>query len=261
MNIKFTRKVAIGLAAILVAGVCLIDAGAQRRRRKRKSSTPRITNPAIAQPSPSDTTNGNPESLTNNGDNQSGAIKPATNEDPDSMKRTIRDLSSQVDKLSEKIGQMEQSQRSLVDLERLSRSEQRAEGLRAQLTDVQAKEGQLQAHLEDLDYALQPANVERAVAGYGTTHPEDAREQRRKQLESEKARVKTQLDTLGQSRVRLEQAVAAADVEVDRLRQKLDAADTAAIQNAKTRAEAGEPSQPPQPYPSPTPSPTPYSRK
>src|SRR5438132_13185972 len=111
MNTKLTRKVAIGLAAILVAGVCLIDAGAQRRRRKRRSSAPRITNPAIAQPSPSDSSTASSDSAS---DNQTGVAKPAASDDPDSMRRTIRTLSSQVDKLSEKIGQMEESQRSLV---------------------------------------------------------------------------------------------------------------------------------------------------
>ena len=138
----------------------------------------------------------------------------------------------------------------------MTRAEQRAESLRAQLSDVQAKETQLQARADDIDYALQPANIERAVAMYGTTHPEEAREQRRKQLESEKTKVRAQLDTLIQSRTRLETSIAAADLEVDRLRQKLDAADAAAIQNNKTNPQsAGGISQP---YPNPTPSPTPY---
>jgi len=247
---------AIGLVAILVAGVCLMDVGAQRRRRKRKSTAPQITNPAIAQPSPTES----PDPTTVGADNQMNPSgqKASANDDPDSMRRTIHTLASQVDKLTEKITQMEESQRSLVDLERLSRAEQRNETLRSQLRDVQAKESELQAHAEEIDYGLQPANIERSVAGYGTTHPEELREQRRRQLETEKARVATQLATLGQNRVRLEEAIAASDAEVARLHERLDAADKAAIQNAKTNARSTDESDSSRPAPTPTPSPTPY---
>jgi len=71
---------------------------------------------------------------------------------------------------------MEEQQRSLVDIERLSRAEQRAETFRTQLRDVQAKETDLQAQLDQVDYALQPENIERVVGTFGTTHPEVARE-------------------------------------------------------------------------------------
>ena len=173
------------------------------------------------------------------------------------MKQTIRTLSSQVDRLTEKISQMDEAQRSLVDLERLSRAEQRASSLRTELRDVQAKESDLQARAEELDYALKPENIERSIAGYGTTHPEELREQRRRQLESEKERVRKQLAQLAASRAQLEQAIAGADVEVERLHKRLDAADAAAIQNKRTNAQAAEDTARPAPKPAPSPSPYP----
>ena len=255
MSVKTARKVAIGLAIVLIAGVCLIDASGQRRRKRRKHTAPQITNPAIAQPSPGDSQSSSEPRVVGSSEDQpaagdqipklarpaSPAASPGGGDDPDSMRRTIRTLSSQVDKLTDKIGQMEEQQRSLVDLERLSRSEQRAESLRAQLRDVQAKEGELQAHALDLDYALKPENIERATSGYGTTHPEEAREQRRKQLEAEKASTQTQLEQLAASRTRLEQAVATADAETERLRERLDAADAAAIQNGTIKIQQAGP--------------------
>ncbi|HSV32802.1 MAG TPA: hypothetical protein VLH87_01660 [Pyrinomonadaceae bacterium] len=255
MGIKITRQMVIGLVAIVLIAGCLIEAGAQRRRhRRRRPSTPRITNPAIITP-PSDSSSSGADSTTT--DNQTGAQQKT--DDPDEVKRNIRSLSTQVDKLNERLSQMQESQKSLVDLERLTRAEQRSESLRAQLRDVQEKETQIQGRADELEYALQPENIERAVAMYGTTHPEVAREQRRRQLEGEKAKVRAQLDTLEQSRTRLETAVAAADVEVDRLRQKMDAADAAAIQNAQTNGQStGTTSPAAQPYPSPTPSPSPF---
>src|SRR3977135_2244149 len=107
--------------------------------------------------------------------------------------------------------------------ERRSRVEQRAEGFRAQLRDVQAKLTELQSQLDQVDDALVPENIERAVGLYGTTHPEVAREQRRRQLESQRTRLKAQSDQLEQSRVRLEAAVATADTEVEKLRAQMDA--------------------------------------
>jgi phage shock protein A len=127
---------------------------------------------------------------------------------------------------------MEEQQRSLVDIERLSRAEQRAEGFRTQLRDVQDKETDIQAQLDQIEYALQPENIERAIAIYGTTHPEQMREQRRKQLENQREKLKAQYDQLEQSRVRLEAAIATADQEVETLRARIDAANADANQPA-----------------------------
>jgi len=255
------RRLAIGaLAIFMVVGFLLVDSSAQKRRHKRRSSRSRITNPEIYQPS-SDNTNSNTnnsESANVNGNETNKQAESQSSRPNTEQEQTIRTLSSQVDKLTDKINQMEQSQRSLVDLERLSRAEQRSAQLHAELRDVQAKEADLQARAEDIDYALKPENIERATAGYGTTHPEEAREQRRRQLENEKERVRKQLDQLAASRARLEQAIASADEEVDRLHKKLDAADQAAIQNAKTKEQTEGAAQSSQPsYSSPKPSPTP----
>lgn len=91
-----------------------------------------------------------------------------------------------------------------------------AAALRAQLGDVQAKETELQARERQLDEDMRPENIALSIVGVGTTKPEELREQRRKQLESEKARVRAQLDQLAQSRTRLEAAIATADAEAYR---------------------------------------------
>src|SRR5712672_3597948 len=196
----FMRKLLTAvLALILMVGFLLVASNAQKRRRRRRASAPRIENPAIYQPSTSDNTNsagdtGNAGD-TNAIDNRTA--RPANEQDPETMKKTIHILSTQVDKLTDKLTQMEESQRSLVDLERLSRAETRSTALRAELRDVQAKEADLEAKAEQIEYDLKPENIERSVSGYGTTHPEDLREQRRRQLENEKQRLRKQLDQLG----------------------------------------------------------------
>jgi chromosome segregation ATPase len=254
------RLVTAVLAIFLVAGFLLVDSSAQKRRRRRRApSSPRITNPAIYQPSPTDA-NSTDTSNTNTTDaNAADAqpARPAGEQDPDAMKKTIRTLSTQVDKLNDKLTHMEESQRSLVDLERLSRAEARSTALRTELRDVQTKEADLEARAEDVDYALKPENIERATAGYGTTHPEEVREQRRRQLESEKQRIRKQLDQLAISHTRLDEAIATSDAEIDRLRKKLDAADEAAIQNAKTK-NSSEGASASEGVPRSTPTPSPY---
>src|SRR6266576_3982635 len=169
MRDNSVRKLVITVFAVLLMGGLLVDSAAQKRRRtRRRASTPRITNPEIYQPSPGDNSNSN-SSETANGNSNSNSSQT---EDPDSMKRTIRTLSNQVDKLTDKLNDMQASQQSMVDLERLSRSEQRSAQLRTELRDVQGKKADLEAHLEQVEYDLKPENIERSVAGYGTTRPE-----------------------------------------------------------------------------------------
>jgi chromosome segregation ATPase len=210
----------------------LVDSAAQKRKRtRRRPAAPRITNPEIYQPSPVDNSNSN--SAENNANANSNS---APSDDPESMKRTIHTLSNQVDKLNDKLNDMQTSQQSMVDLERLTRAEQRSSQLRTELRDVQAKKADLEAHLIQVEYDLKPENIERAIAGYGTTRPEELRAQRQKQLEGERTRTRQQIDQLTASEGRVQQAIATSDLEVERLQKKLDAADKAAIQNAQTLA-------------------------
>lgn len=90
---------------------------------------------------------------------------------------------------------------------------QTAENLRAHLRDVQAEEAGLQIRVEQLDWDLKPENIEHYFAATGSTRPEELREQRRRQLQSEKDRALVRLDQLAVSRTRLESAIANADAE------------------------------------------------
>ena len=86
-----------------------------------------------------------------------------------------------------------------------------AADLRARLIEVQTKEANGRARLAQLDEALKPENIERSLAGIGSTRPEELREQRRRQLTIERDGVRRQLDLLETSRMRLEAAIQDAD--------------------------------------------------
>src|SRR5215510_5170871 len=70
------------------------------------------------------------------------------------------------------------------------------ERLKAQLLDVQAHEADLRARLQELDESIKPENIERSLAGVGSTRPEELREARRRQLSIQRDGVLAQLQTL-----------------------------------------------------------------
>ena len=164
----------------------------------------------------------------------------------DEMQQTITTLSNQVNRLNDKLSSMQEDDRYQLDMERLTRAEQRAEQLRSQLMDVQGKIADFEAKLEQIEYALRPENIDNSTAGYGSTHPETAREARKKQLEGERSRVQAQLKLAENSRSRLETAVANADSEVDLLRAKLNQRreQMDAQQNQSTPPERTKPRKP-----------------
>jgi hypothetical protein len=54
-------------------------------------------------------------------------------------------------------------------------AQQRADSLRSQLVEVDLKKLDLQKRREQLEYELKPENIERGLAGVGSTHPEELR--------------------------------------------------------------------------------------
>lgn len=225
------------IAACLIVSFCLTDTNAQKRRKKRSRRSvpaapkPVITNPAIAPPEATKSTDPSGDvkiistADSSKDENLQGSKPKVTVAEPaedGKMQQTITDLSKQVDRLNNKLSSMQDDDRYQMDMERLTRAEQRAEQLRSQLMDIQGKISDFEAKLEQIDFALRPENLDNSMAGYGSTRPEAAREARKKQLESEKTRVQAQLKLAETSRSRLEVAVSNADSEVDSLRAKLD---------------------------------------
>jgi hypothetical protein len=100
---------------------------------------------------------------------------------------------------------------SAVQAQQASSAGETAERLRAQLLEIQTKEATLQERAEYLDEALKPENIERSLAGIGSTRPEELRETRRRQLQAQRDGITSQLRTLETSRLRLEAAILDAD--------------------------------------------------
>ena len=235
MQLRFGRHLGVLIAILLVISFCLVEAGAQKRKRRSRRLMPSAS--ALPSPTPDQSADPSDPRIVSTADQSPGTTrrtdntkpKPVSSPTPESeaevLRRTISDLSGQINKLNDKLSQVEEQQRSLVDLERLNRAEQRAEMFRSQLRDLQQKEVDISGQLDQIEYALQPESIERAVGIMGTTRPEEARDQRRRQLESQRSKIKTQYSQLEQSRVRLEAAIASADQEVEALRARIEGTD------------------------------------
>ena len=79
--------------------------------------------------------------------------------------------------------------------------------IKLNLLDLQAKEEELKMRAVELEEALKPENIERSLAGVGSTRPEELREARRRQLTIERDGVKAQLRILENTRTRLENSL------------------------------------------------------
>jgi chromosome segregation ATPase len=250
------------LSALVATFLCLPAAHSQQRRRR---TSRRATHPVRPQPVQTPAASSEPSVISTADDQQPQETPRRTpararrdanpQAENEQLRGNVRDLSSQVDKLSGALTQMKTEQRQLFDLERLTRAEQRAETLRAQLRDVTNQEFQYQERRAQLEDELEPDAIQRRAALVGSLNPSSVRDSIQRSLERERDRVQKQLEMLANSRTRLETAVNTADAEVERLRQRVDAADQQQA-NPNAGAEATGPANIPEtPQPSPTPTP------
>ena len=163
MPVWIRNYVKVLIAACLVISFCLVEGDAQTRRKKKRARRaapaapkPVITNPTIAPPDSAKTPA------------QNGDVKIISTDDPTQPKEsssdtlqgwkpkatapeatppseeqetqsTIKNLTNQVNRLNDKLTSMQEDDRYQLDMERLTRAEQRAEQLRGQLMDIQSK--------------------------------------------------------------------------------------------------------------------------
>lgn len=107
-----------------------------------------------------------------------------------------------------------------TDSDRFQRAEQRVDQLRAKLFELETREMDLLARLDDLDYRLTPEAIQRALAFVGSPRPMDEfREALRIRLEDQRARVNRQLELVSASREKVVWAIREAEAELERIRQ------------------------------------------
>ncbi|HEX3559447.1 MAG TPA: hypothetical protein VHU19_09590 [Pyrinomonadaceae bacterium] len=258
------RKSVVRAALAMLAAAFLFLPVAQSQQRRKRTSR-RVSHPVHPQPVATPALPDEPSVVSTADEQQAsprrttGSARPGTNvqAENEQLRGTVKDLSSQVEKLNGELNQMKTDQHAMYDLERLTRAEQFAEGLRTQLREVTDKESQLQERLSEIEYELQPDAVQLRAAGIGSLNPSAVRDAIQKSLERERDRIQKQLDLLAGSRTHLETAVANADAQVERLRQRAEAADQQQANSGTgpetTNGASANTNATPQPSPTPTP--------
>ena len=90
---------------------------------------------------------------------------------------------------------------------------QTVDQLKLHLLELEAQEAELRARAVQIDEDIKPENIQRSLAGVGSTRPEELREARRRQLETEKKIVEAQLASLGQAKSRLQSDIVNAETQ------------------------------------------------
>ena len=139
----------------------------------------------------------------------------------DQLRRGIRRLTTEVERLARRVSDLEKER--LFDVTRvlLVGEEQRAEALQTRLRENFERQFAVQARMDQVDTQLKPENIERMFVGVGMVRPEEARNTVQRRLSLEKQGLVVQLELLRQERNRYQSALATADVAIQRLRLRL----------------------------------------
>lgn len=223
-------------AVVLSFGLIFLtnDLDAQTRKKTTKKTTkttqPQQTYPVVITQA-EQYKNTNQQIITGNTQNTEQTNETQNQNQSETLEQKIDRLNERLAEVSSRLNSLEKSQKNDYDekqkrlalnLEILTKAEQRAESLRKQLYDLVAKENELRAKLEQIQYDLRPEMIDRQIAFAGTLRPEELREMRKKNLETEKRNAENMLAQLQATRETLELNVQKADQLVEKLRFKLE---------------------------------------
>lgn len=211
------RSVLVGLAVVAVM-FASGSADAQTRKKKKPAATPVVTAPATGEPQ-----------VISRADDYS-ETRPATEPtpipevSPSSSAASVADLENRI-KMLETLNAKDadaKQKRLLLNLDILTRAEQRSETLRKQIFDLLEKESDIRSKMDRVDYELRPEMIDRSISFAGTLRPEELRAARRKSLESEKSNLQTLANEIAKTRSTLEATLLRSDGLVEKLRTKLE---------------------------------------
>lgn len=149
-----------------------------------------------------------------------GSAQEAKPETVEGLRKTIERLKTENERLRAKVSELEKRVDAQAIRDRLVQEEQRVENLLAQLVVIGEKEAPLQSRLVEIDEQLRSENIDQMPIS-GSLRPEQVREAARRQLTNEQLRLRSQLDLLQQSRVRLQSSLSVTEMLVQNLRLKL----------------------------------------
>lgn len=234
---KLTATAATIFVMFAVLFAAAVTTDAQTRKKTRKTiKTPTKTLPPVVTPTQPEIisqadlySNQNQQLIT--GNTEQPAEQPTETTQPETFDEKLDKISSRMKEMNTRMKSLEatkknendeRQRRLLLNLDILTRAEQRAESLRKQLFDLVEKENSIKTKLDTIDYDARPEMIDRQIAFAGSLRPEELRESRRKSLEAEKRNLGNLLTDIQATRIALEQNVQKADALVEKLRAVLE---------------------------------------
>lgn len=212
------RSVVFVVGLVFAGGIFVVQTDAQTPKRTPKplaTPTPTLSDAEIISRA-MDQQDDPPEVVTPSKKN--GA---ANSTDPNAAK--VKELSARVKKLeTQKSDADDKQKRLLMNLDILSRSEQRADALRKDLFDMIDKENSVKARLAQIEYDIRPEMIERTLQMAGSLRPEEVREMKRKSLDAERTSLQSLLGDIQATRASLTVNVQKADDLVEKLRTRIE---------------------------------------
>jgi len=211
-NVKYARFVAL---AVVIAGSTGMAVAQGTASKPKPLATPPVLNGA--------------EVVSRASDYVEPARTVITPGEKEAEKPVVEQL-DQVKELTERIKKLEgqkdtydeRQKRMLLNLDILTRAEQRSESLRKQLFDMIEKENTVKARLDQLEIDIRPEAIERSLQMTGSMRPEEVRENRRKSLEAERRNLQALLSEIQSTRSKVANSLQSSDQIVDKLRIKLE---------------------------------------
>ncbi len=158
-------------------------------------------------------------------------VQPVEDQDvnPAAENAEIKDLTERIKKLeadrdaaAKKADPDEVQKRMLLNLDILTRAEQRSESLRKQLFEMIEKENTVRSRLEQLQFEMRPEMIERTLQLAGSMKPEEIRENRRKSLAAERTNLEALLTEIQSTRGSVNASLQRSEILVEKLRAKLE---------------------------------------
>ncbi len=202
------------LVILLFMALLASSLAAQTSRRKAK---PLATPPPVLTGAEIISQSGN-ESESISAPPEEKLVRPVT-----TNAERIKQLNNRIKKLESGQTYEDRQKRVLMNLDILTRAEQRAESLRKQLFDMIEKENSVNVRLDQIEYDSRPDVIERTTNQIaGSLRPEEIREGRRKSLASEKANLQTLLTQIQATRTGLDASLLRAEQMIEKLRAKAE---------------------------------------
>ena len=207
------------LTVLLSLGLLAVDGYAQTNRRKAKPTPTPVRIPVGAEPAVISRADDYPtvviEPAPQTVDNSAGVTSDATIEE-------LRERLLQLEAKSNKKDPDQKQRQLALNLDILTKSEQRSDSLRKQLFEMIEKENTIRGRIDQIDNDMRPESIERSMAIVGSLRPEELREQRRRSLALEKANLQTLLAAVQKNRTDLEMNLQRSDALVEKLRVRIE---------------------------------------